>query len=115
MVTGASVEVRTSETMVSYDYSQVARLYFDQVVPSGIQGSPAGVVSDVSFSITPSGISVDGLARGEGVRVHTLGGVLVSSWVSSGDVPLEVTLPQGRRAIYVVSTDSGVTFKVSVR
>lgn len=101
--------------MVSYDYSQVARLYFDQVVPSGIQGKPAGGAPDVSFSITPSGISVAGLSCGERVCVHTLGGVLVSSGVSSGDEPLEVTLPQGRRAIYVVSTDSGVTFKVSAR
>lgn len=115
VVTGAAVEVRTSETTVSYDYSEVARLYFDQVIPSGITSAPTGGKSAAVFSVTPSGISVNGLSRGERVYVHTSGGMLVSSWMSSGDAPLEVSLPQGGREIYIVSTEGGVTFKVAKR
>lgn len=113
IVTGANIEIKTAETTVSYNYSDVVRLYFDQVVPSGITNLPSDDAAHVSFSITPSGISVKGLAQGVRVAVHTLDGKLVTSAIAPSSTAVEIGLPQEGHGIYLVSTSSGVSFKIA--
>ncbi len=95
---------------VSYLFQEVDRFFFEDDVPTAI----ASVKAEAApvFSYDNGVVAVCGLAAGERVAVHSLGGSKVSGARADqgGKATVDVThVPAG---VYVVSAGSGVSFKL---
>ena len=111
MVIGATLEIRATETTVSYDYNEVKRVYWGEVQPNSISSTKDNIKSDVVFRINANGLNVSGLANGERVSVYDTVGKLVTTAVSTQDNgTLNLPLKQSG-SIYIARTLSGVSFK----
>ena len=111
MVIGATLEIRATETTVSYDYNEVKRVYWGEVQPNSISSTKDNINSDVVFRINANGLNVSGLANGERVSVYDTTGKLVTTAVSTQDNGT-LNLPlRHSGGIYIARTQSGVSFK----
>ncbi|GAB6976384.1 hypothetical protein JCM15124A_12910 [Prevotella falsenii] len=111
MVIGAMLEIRTTETTVSYDYNEVKRVCWGEVQPSGISSAKDNINSNVVFRINANGLNVSGLPNGERVSVYDTTGKLVATAISKqNDVTLALPMKQSG-GIYIARTQSGVSFK----
>ena len=111
MVIGATLEIRATETTVSYDYNEVKRVYWGEVQPNGIFSPKDNINSSVVFRINTNGLSVSGLTKGERVSVYDTTGRLVTTAISTQDNgTLDLSLKTSN-GIYIARTQSGISFK----
>lgn len=99
---------------LSYPYADVQRAYWDDVEATGI-GSVANVSDGrhVVFRHTADGIEVTGLQKGGSVSVYGIDGTLVSAASAHHDNDaLQLSLPAGHRAVYIVRTSTGISYKL---
>ncbi len=101
----------TSSDAVSYTFADVQRFYFEDNV-TGIKSVNADPSAQHPvFSYANGTVSVSGLAAGEYVRVSSLAGSLLSEAKANAGCA-SVDLSGVANGIYVVSTASGVSFKI---
>lgn len=110
ITTGKELVVRTSLGELSYDYSEVQRVYWDKVSVTGINSAKADVKGAVVFRITGGGIEASGLANGERLQLYTTDGVLIDSAENQSGGTAVLPLPEGKGA-YIVRSSSGISYK----
>lgn len=110
ITTGKELVVRTSLSELSYDYSEVQRIYWDKVSITGINSAKADGKGAVVFRITGGGIEASGLARGERLHLYTTDGVLINSAENQSGGIAVLPLPEGKGA-YIVRSSSGISYK----
>lgn len=111
MVIGATLEIRATETTVSYDYNEVKRVYWGEVQPNGISSAKDNINSSVVFRINTNGLSVSGLTKGERVSIYDTTGRLITTAISTKDnETLNLSLKTSN-GIYIARTQSGISFK----
>ncbi len=101
---------------VSYQFSDVAKFYFEDNVETGIS-QVEGTVSarHPLFNYVGGVVSVSGMAIGERLAVVTLGGSLVKAAKADSEGLASIDLGSAPAGVYVVSTGSGVSFKLLKR
>lgn len=110
MVTGSTLTMKTQSETVDYSYDEIKRSYFGEIT-SSIDEVRGNCKSESLFRMTPTGMEVTGLQKGEKVSVYTVGGKMVYSAKFTGN-QLNINLPSDRQ-IYVVKTDNGISFKIN--
>lgn len=113
VVTSTSVlTMRTANGYsVEYAYDKVRRIYFsDNVNSTGIKVLETGSNANVTFRLTPTGIEIMGLEKGNSAAVYTIDGRLVAKGKAEGG-KTSLAIPQGGKA-YIVRTSTGVSYKL---
>lgn len=109
-----SVSVGGTER-VSYPYSDVARIVFEDVesTPAGItlpQASGTDALHTV-FTLSGNTLQASGLTSGERLSVYTLSGTLATSLSAGADGTATLHLAPLAKGTYVVRTQGGVSYK----
>ena len=107
-----SVSVRGVER-VSYAYADVQRV----VVESDVVNAINDVVSDsksqhVVFNLSAGTLAVEGLASNEQISIYATDGKLVLSQKANAEGKAAVSLAGLQQGIYVVRTQSGISYKL---
>ena len=98
---------------VSYIFANVQKFYFeDDVVDTGIQEVKAGSATHPVFSCNNGVIAVSGLKAAEHVNVFSIGGSKIGEAKADNAGCASVDLSGAAKGVYVVSTGSGVSFKL---
>lgn len=108
--TGATLEIKTADEEVSYEYSSVKNVSFGDVVTTSIQSAGNGNAVKNLFRLTADGLAVEGMNPGETVSLYGIDGKLITKAVSQNG-KAEITLPGSDKSVYVVRTSSGASFK----
>ena len=103
----------TGASKVSYSFADVQKFYFEDDVVTAIER----VKNDVSaqrpvFAYVGGVVTVRGMTAGERLAVVTINGSQVSATKADNEGNARVDLGSAPAGIYVVSTDSGVSFKL---
>ena len=113
IVSGGLIKVSSTTASVSYMLAQVLRFYFeDDVVDTGIQEVKAGSAPHPVFSCNNGVIAVSGLKAAEHISVFSIGGSMVGEAKADNAGCASVDLSGTAKGVYVVSTGSGVSFKL---
>lgn len=100
----------------SFQFADVRRYYFVSDIDAGIEGvrgdGASSAVSRPVFRYASGVVAVSGMRRGESLRAYSVGGAAVGSAVADADGNASVDLSGVAHGIYVISTGSGVSFKV---
>lgn len=115
--TGESLILRTpSGKSVSYAYDNVRKVFWGDNTTTAIDNAKSVTTPNVRFRIMTDAIEVCGLAPGEWAGLYTTSGSLVTSVasVSDGSV-VTLSLPVGQRAVYIVRTSRGISYKFTNR
>lgn len=97
---------------VSYQFSDVQRFFFEGNVETAVEGVKAETPATPVFSYVNGVVEARGLVAGERVSVYSIGGSKVNEAKADqmGHASVDVShVPAG---VYVVSTGSGVSFKL---
>lgn len=97
---------------VSYLFSEVDRFYFEDDIETAIQGAKAGATATPVFSYANGVVSVTGIAAGEQVAVYSINGSKVNDAKANQAGTASVDISNVPTGVYVVSTGSGVSFKL---
>lgn len=98
---------------VTYTFAEVDRFYFEDNIETGI--SPAVMEQQEMrpvFSYNNGIISIYGLKSGESVSVYSIGGSKVCTANAGPDGTANADINNAVSGVYVVSTGSGVSFKL---
>lgn len=107
-----SVSVRGVER-VSYAYADVQRVVVDDDVVSAIDNVVANDKSQhVVFSFSASTLNVSGMAANESIALYAINGKLMLSEKANSEGKASVSLAGLQQGIYVVRTQSGVSYKL---
>ncbi len=103
----------TGASEVSYSFADVQKFYFEDDIPTAI----GQVKNDVSaqrpvFAYAGGVVTVSGMTAGERLSVVTLDGSQVSATKADNGGNARVDLGSAPAGVYVVSTGSGVSFKI---
>ena len=98
---------------VSYAFANVQKFYFEDDIVTAIEQ----VKNDVSaqrpvFAYVGGVVTVSGLSAGERLAVATINGSQVSAAKADSEGNARVNLSSAPAGVYVVSTGSGVSFKL---
>lgn len=99
---------------VSYPYSDVARILFEDVETNGVTtgiSQPRDEAGHTVFAFDGDRLVVSGLKVGERVNVHSLSGVLVASLKAGADSQTSIQLSSLPQGVYVVRTQGGISYK----
>ena len=103
----------SNSASVSYTFANVQKFYFeDDVVDAGIQEVKTGSATHPVFSCNNGVINVSGLKAAERVSVYSIGGSKVGEAKADNTGRASVDISDAAKGAYVVSTDSGVSFKI---
>ena len=103
----------SNSASVSYTFANVQKFYFeDDVVDAGIQDVKASSDAYPVFSCNNGVITVSGLKAAERVSVYSIGGSKVGEAKADNTGCASVNISDAAKGVYVVSTDSGVSFKI---
>lgn len=106
-----SVSVRSVER-VSYAYADVQRVVVVDDVVSAIDNVLANDKSQhVVFAVSVNALNVSGLAVGERFSLYAIDGKLMLSEKANADGKAAIRLSSLRQGIYVVRTQSGISYK----
>ena len=108
---GITVTSTTSD-VVSYTFDEVQRFYFVDNIETGIQEVKAGSATHPVFSCNNGVITVSGLKAAERVSVFSIGGSKVGEAKADNAGCANVDLSGTTNGVYVLSTGSGVSFKL---
>ena len=107
-----SVSVRGVEC-VSYAYADVQRVVVDDDVVSAVDNVVANDKSQhVVFSFSASTLNVSGMAANESIALYATDGKLMLSEKANADGKAAISLSSLRQGIYVVRTQSGISYKL---
>ncbi len=111
--TGLTVS-STNAAEVSYQFADVQKFFFeDDVVETGIQQvDGSGSAKHPVFHYADGVVSVNGMAAGGRLVVSSVGGSLVGGVKADGQGNASIDLSGHSAGVYVVSTGSGVSFKL---
>lgn len=117
VVTADGLTLSSSGTAtVSYQFSDVEKFYFEDNVETGIsQVEGKACARRPVFNYVGGVLTVSDMAAGERLAVVTLGGSLVKAAKANGDGLASIDLGSAPAGVYVVSTGSGVSFKLLMR
>ena len=114
-VTTDGLSVSSSSTSaVSYAFTDVQKFYFeDDVIETGIS-QVEGVVSAERpvFNYVNGIVTVSGMSAGERLSAVTLSGSLVNAAKADAEGNASIDLSNAPAGVYIVSTGSGVSFKL---
>ena len=102
----------TASDAVSYTFDEVQRFYFVDNIETGIQEVAAESVASPVFSYKNGIITVSGLKTAEQVSVFSIGGSKIGEAKADNAGCASVDLSGTTNGVYVVSTGSGVSFKL---
>ena len=113
-VTADGLSVSSAGTAaVSYQFDDVERFYFeDDIVQAGISSAEVVPARRPVFGCLGSVVTASGLGAGERFSVADLGGRNVSTAKAGADGTARVDLSDFPAGVYVISTGSGVSFKI---
>ncbi len=97
---------------VSYLFSEVDRFYFEDDIVTAVKGVKEEAAASLVFSNDNGGVSVSGLVAGEQVSVYSLNGNKVNGVKADHAGHARVDVNHVPAGVYVVSTGSGVSFKL---
>lgn len=109
MVTGETLEMRTTNGTVSYAYADIRKVTWTVDLVNEIKSVTADAPATVVFRVTPEGITAQGMQPGETMTAYTVDGRLVGRTRAAG-TEATLSLPQGK-AVYIVRTSTGVSYK----
>ena len=103
----------TGASKVSYSFADVQKFYFEDDIVTAI----GQVKNDVSaqrpvFAYVDGVVAVSGMTAGERLAVVTINGSQISATKADNEGNARVDLGSAPAGIYVVSTGSGVSFKL---
>ncbi len=103
----------TGASEVSYSFADVQKFYFEDDIPTAIEQ----VKNDVSaqrpvFAYAGGVVTVSGMSADERLAVVTTNGSQVSATKADNGGNARVDLGSAPAGVYVVSTGSGVSFKL---
>ena len=103
----------TGVSKVSYSFADVQKFYFEDDIVTAI----GQVKNDVSaqrpvFAYVDGVVAVSGMTAGERLAVVTINGSQVSATKADNEGNARVDLASAPAGVYVVSTGSGVSFKL---
>jgi hypothetical protein len=103
----------TGASEVSYSFADVQKFYFEDDIATAI----GQVKNDVSaqrpvFAYVDGVVTVSGMTAGERLAVVTINGSQVSATKADNEGNARVDLGSAPAGVYVVSTGSGVSFKL---
>ena len=103
----------TGVSKVSYSFADVQKFYFEDDIVTAI----GQVKNDVSaqrpvFAYVDGVVAVSGMTAGERLAVVTINGSQVSATKADNEGNARVDLGSAPAGVYVVSTGSGVSFKL---
>ncbi len=104
----------TSAAAVAYQFADVQKFYFeDNVVETGISHvDGAESAQRPVFHYADGVVSVSGLLSGSNLVVSSVNGSLLKAAKADGQGNASVDLNSQPAGVYVVSTGSGVSFKI---
>ena len=117
-ITVGSEEMTVSSTdgvSVSYAFTDVQRFFFEDDVDdngAGIQGTEDKTSARPVFSYANGVIAVRGLKAGERIAVASVNGSAVASATANQVGTASIDISGVVNGVYVVSTGSGVSFKL---
>lgn len=98
---------------VSYQFSDVEKFYFEDNVETGIaQVEGTASAQRPVFNYVGGVLTVSGMAAGERIAIVTLGGSQVNASKANSEGNASIDLSNAPAGVYVVSTGSGVGFKL---
>ena len=110
--TNLAVSVRGAER-VSYAYADVARIMMEDDVVSAIGNVVANNKSQhVIFNLSANTLSVTGLPAGNQLSLYALDGKLQLSMQANAEGSAIVNLSALPQGVYVVRTQSGISYKL---
>ena len=103
----------TGVSKVSYSFADVQKFYFEDDIVTAI----GQVKNDVSaqrpvFAYVDGVVAVSGMTAGERLAVVTINGSQVSATKADNEGNARIDLASAPAGVYVVSTGSGVSFKL---
>lgn len=100
-------------TPLSYTITDVEKFYFESNLVTAISGAKAAADgSHPVFSCSGGAVTVSGLKAGESVSVYNIGGIKVCGAIAGSDGCASVDISGAASGVYVISTGSGVSFKL---
>lgn len=114
IIIGPQLSIKTSRNTVSYSYSDVQRIYFDDVQASDIKIITTHDQPNITFHISGDVIEVKGMTSSGTVTVFTMEGKQVLAARADNDGFVSVHIPQGK-GVYIMKTSDGVSFKFITR
>ena len=98
---------------VSYTFADVQKFYFEDDIETGIQQVECSASANQPvFSYVDGVVVVRGMAAGERLAVVTINGSQVSATKADTEGNARIDLASAPVGVYVVSTGSGVSFKL---
>jgi hypothetical protein len=98
---------------VSYTFSDVQRFYFEDDIETGIQQVECSASANQPvFRYVDGVVTVSGMSAGERLAVVTLDGSQVDATKADAEGNALIGLGSAPAGVYVVSTGSGVSFKL---
>ena len=88
------------------------RYYFEDNIETSVQSVSSEKTANPVFSYSNGVIAVGGLKTAESVSVYSIGGSKVGEAKADADGRASVDISGAANGVYMVSTDSGVSFKL---
>ena len=109
---GLTISSSTSSA-VSYSFADVQKFYFEDDISTGIQ-QVEGVASAPRpvFNYANGVVTVSGISAGERLDVVALSGSKVNTTKADAKGNASIDLGSAPAGVYVVSTNSGISFKL---
>ena len=110
---GLTVSMNGGYNEVAYTFADVQKFYFEDDVETAIQQVEVATEGQRPvFTYTNGVVSVSGMGAGERITVVTLSGSQVNAAKADSEGNASVDLSGTPAGVYVVSTGSGVGFKL---
>ena len=107
------IAITSSNTdSISYTFADVQRFYFEDNIETGIQDVSADASANLVFSYSNGKITVSGLKSAESVSVFSVGGNKIGEAKTDNAGCACIDISSVASGVYVVSTGSGVSFKL---
>lgn len=98
---------------VSYAYADVQRVVVESDVVNAINDvATNGKSQHVVFNLSASTLAVEGLAANEQISIYAADGKLVLSQRANAEGKATVSLSSLQQGVYVVRTQSGISYKL---
>ena len=108
---GITISYSNSNSL-SFTFADVQRFYFEENIETGIHDVNAGSAAGPAFGYNNGVITVCGLKAKESVSVYSIGGSKVCETKAGSDGCASVDISGAVGGVYVISTGSGVSFKL---
>lgn len=98
---------------VSYAYADVQRVLIDDDVVSAVDDAVVGSKTQHTvFTLSDNTLSISGLTTNERIAIYTSDGKLVINGQTDAEGKASITLSSLQQGIYVVRTQSGISYKL---